>query len=101
MIPETSPRQRRASYIKKSWPKDAAKHINEFKSGIKVLNGPYGPYVTDGKKNARIAKDVDPASLTKLKLKNCLMLHQLKSEALSASGLPKPKSSHRVKEVAW
>lgn len=43
--------------------KDAAKHIQEFKNGIKVLNGPYGPYVTDGKKNARIAKDVDPAAL--------------------------------------
>ncbi|MDB5175265.1 MAG: topoisomerase [Candidatus Saccharibacteria bacterium] len=44
--------------------KDAAKHINEFASGIKILNGPYGPYVTDGKKNARIAKDVDPKGLT-------------------------------------
>jgi DNA topoisomerase-1 len=44
--------------------KEAEKHINEFASGIKVLNGPYGPYVTDGKKNARIAKDVDPKSLT-------------------------------------
>jgi DNA topoisomerase I len=44
--------------------KDAAKHIKEFKGGIKILNGPYGPYVTDGKKNARIAKDQDPAKLT-------------------------------------
>jgi DNA topoisomerase-1 len=44
--------------------KDAAKHIQEFKSGIKVLNGPYGAYITDGKKNVRIAKDVDPAKLT-------------------------------------
>lgn len=45
--------------------KDAAKHINEFpKSGIKVLNGPYGPYITDGKKNVRIAKDADPKAIT-------------------------------------
>ena len=44
--------------------KDAARNIAEFASGIKILNGPYGPYVTDGKKNARIAKDVDPKSLT-------------------------------------
>ena len=34
---------------------------------IKILNGPYGPYVTDGKKNARIpknqvAKDLDEAA---------------------------------------
>lgn len=52
--------------------KDAAKHINEFASGIKVLNGPYGPYVTDGKKNARIAKDVDPTKLTEAAAKKLL-----------------------------
>jgi len=52
--------------------KDAAKHINEFKSGIKILNGPYGPYITDGKKNARIAKDVDPASITEAEAKKLL-----------------------------
>ena len=43
---------------------DANKEINIFEdSGIKVLNGPYGPYVTDGKVNARIPKDTDPKSL--------------------------------------
>lgn len=52
--------------------KDAAKNINEFASGIKVLNGPYGPYVTDGKKNARIAKDVDPTKLTEEDAKELL-----------------------------
>lgn len=31
---------------------------------IKVLNGPYGPYVTDGKTNAKIPKDVKPESIT-------------------------------------
>ncbi len=44
--------------------KDAAKNIKEFSNGVKILNGPYGPYVTDGKKNARIAKDKDPAAIT-------------------------------------
>lgn len=44
--------------------KDAAKNIKEFDGGIKILNGPYGPYITDGKKNARIAKDQDPAKLS-------------------------------------
>ena len=34
------------------------------KSGVKVLNGPYGPYVTDGKKNVRVPKDTDPKSLS-------------------------------------
>jgi DNA topoisomerase-1 len=52
--------------------KDAAKHIKEFASGIKILNGPYGPYVTDGKKNARIAKDQDPAKLTEPQAKTLL-----------------------------
>ena len=44
---------------------DAEKEINIFEDeGISVLNGRYGPYVTDGKKNAKIPKDKEPASLT-------------------------------------
>jgi len=34
------------------------------KEGISVLNGQYGPYVTDGKKNARIPKSTDPKTIT-------------------------------------
>ncbi len=46
---------------------DANREINIFESsGIKVLNGMYGPYVTDGKKNARIPKDVDPKTLDEM-----------------------------------
>jgi DNA topoisomerase-1 len=52
--------------------KDAAKNIKEFASGLKILNGPYGPYVTDGKKNARIAKDQDPTKLTEAAAKTIL-----------------------------
>lgn len=52
--------------------KDAAKNIAEFDSGIKILNGPYGPYITDGKKNARIAKDADPAKITETEAKKLL-----------------------------
>ena len=33
-------------------------------TGIQVLNGRYGPYITDSKKNAKIPKDRDPKSLT-------------------------------------
>jgi DNA topoisomerase-1 len=29
-----------------------------------VLNGRYGPYITDGKKNGKIPKDREPASMT-------------------------------------
>jgi DNA topoisomerase-1 len=54
--------------------KDASKYIQEFASGIKVVNGPYGPYITDGKKNARIPKDkdIDPAKLTEAECKKLL-----------------------------
>jgi DNA topoisomerase-1 len=44
---------------------DANKIIRVYEEqGISILNGRYGPYVTDGNKNARIAKDVEPTSLT-------------------------------------
>jgi DNA topoisomerase-1 len=46
---------------------DANREINVFdSSGIKVLNGMYGPYITDGKKNVRVPKDVDPKTLDEL-----------------------------------
>jgi DNA topoisomerase-1 len=57
---------------------DAAKSIQEFSSGIKVLNGPYGPYVTDGKKNARINAKQNPAKLTEKQAKELLALHKTK-----------------------
>ena len=38
--------------------------IKDFGNGVQVLNGRYGPYITDGEKNARMPKDREPASLT-------------------------------------
>jgi len=38
--------------------------ITDFGDGIQVLNGRYGPYITDGGKNAKIPKDREPKSLT-------------------------------------
>lgn len=44
---------------------DAKKMIKVFDdSDIRVQHGPYGPYVTNGKKNAKIPKDREPESLT-------------------------------------
>lgn len=43
---------------------EAEKNIADFGDGIKVLNGRYGPYITDGKKNAKIPKDTDPKAIT-------------------------------------
>ncbi len=42
---------------------EAARHINTF-GNIEILNGRFGPYVTDGTKNAKVPKDVDPKTLT-------------------------------------
>jgi DNA topoisomerase-1 len=38
--------------------------IKDFGNGVQVLNGRYGPYITDGEKNARIPKDQEPKDLT-------------------------------------
>jgi DNA topoisomerase-1 len=44
---------------------DANRLILDFPdAGIQVLNGRYGPYITDKQRNAKIAKDKDPKSLT-------------------------------------
>ena len=52
---------------------EASKTIKSFPENdkVKVLNGRYGPYIQVGKRNVRIPKDKDPASLT---LKECLQL---------------------------
>jgi len=51
---------------------DANRIILDFEDeGIQVLNGRYGPYITDKKKNARVPKDRDPKTLT---LEECVEL---------------------------
>jgi DNA topoisomerase I len=52
-------------FYKEKLEKEANKYIKQFDGGISVINGPYGPYITDGKKNAPIPKDTEPSSLTK------------------------------------
>lgn len=56
---------------------------------IQVLNGRFGPYITDGEKNGKIPKDRDPASLT-----------QAECEALLAEGKPVRKGGRFGKKVA-
>ncbi|MBS0458386.1 MAG: DNA topoisomerase I [Proteobacteria bacterium] len=41
-------------------------------SPIEVLNGRYGPYITDGEKNGKIPKDREPASLTQAECEEIL-----------------------------
>lgn len=51
---------------------EAEKNISDFGDGIKVLNGRYGPYITDGSKNVKIPKDTDPKSITHEQAKSLL-----------------------------
>lgn len=50
---------------------EAEKHIADF-GGIKVLNGRFGPYVTDGKKNAKVPKGTDAKALSEAEAKKLL-----------------------------
>ena len=52
---------------------DANKHIKNFPgTDIEVLNGRWGPYITDGLKNAKIPKDKEPTSLTQKECEDLL-----------------------------
>ncbi len=48
------------------------KNIADFGDGIKVLKGRFGPYITDGTKNAKIPKDTEPKSITHEQAKELL-----------------------------
>jgi DNA topoisomerase-1 len=52
---------------------ESNKFIKEFPENptVKVVNGQYGPYISVGKRNVKIPKDTDPATLT---LEDCLKL---------------------------
>ena len=52
--------------------KEANKYVAQFSSGISIVNGPYGQYVTDGKKNARIPKTTDATTMTETEAKALL-----------------------------
>jgi DNA topoisomerase-1 len=54
-------------------------------TSIQVLNGKFGPYISDGEKNGKIPKDRDPKSLT-----------QAECEALLAEGKPVRKFGRKA-----
>ncbi|MGE0386955.1 MAG: DNA topoisomerase I [Gammaproteobacteria bacterium] len=44
---------------------DAARNIKSFEgTTLRILNGRFGPYITDGTRNARVPKDSDPAGIS-------------------------------------
>jgi DNA topoisomerase-1 len=63
--PFTLELQRAIEIVEAKLAADRERTIQDFPdAGIQVLKGRYGPYVTDRKKNAKVPKDRDPASLT-------------------------------------
>ena len=76
---------------------DANKIINQFQdSEIQILRGRYGPYITDGKKNARVPKDREPESLT---LAECQALIE-SAPVPRARGTKKKKTKKKVAKKA-
>ena len=67
--PFTITLERALELIEEKKKADKEKFIQTFEdSDIQVLKGQYGPYITNGKKNAKIPKDKEPEKLT---LKEC------------------------------
>ncbi len=74
---------------------DANRIILDFpEEGIQVLNGRYGPYITDGNKNAKIPKDTEPKELD---LETC---KKLIAEAPERRGRGKKKKAAAKKKKA-
>lgn len=86
--PFTITQERARELITEKAEAEAKRLIKEFAgTTLKVVNGRFGPYITDGKKNAKIPKDTAPDSLT---LQQCQTLLE---EAPAAK--PRRKISRR------
>ncbi len=86
--PFTLTLERALELVKEKKEFDATREIKVFAdAGIKILRGRYGPYITDGTKNARIPKDVeDPETLT---LETC-------QELIEKAPMPKSKRKKKA-----
>ena len=82
--PYTVTLERAREVIRLKQEADANRLILDFPDdGIQVLNGRYGPYITDKKKNAKIPKDRDPKTLT---LEECKALIEAAPERTGRFG---------------
>jgi DNA topoisomerase I len=71
--PYTITPERALEVIREKEIADANRLILDFPdAGIQVLNGRYGPYITDKSRNAKIPKDRDPKSLTLVECQSML-----------------------------
>ena len=80
---------------------EAEKNIADFGDGVKVLNGRFGPYITDGTKNAKIPKDTDPKTITHeqaLELLKAAPAKPARRGRASAKPSKSPRKSRRSKK---
>ena len=76
---------------------DANRIIQDFEEqGIQVLNGRYGPYVTNKEKNARVPKDTDPKTLS---LEQCIEMLE-KAPVRGRRGKKKKAGTKKTAEKA-
>lgn len=90
--PYTIPLEKAIELIQNKRIADANKVIKTFPENpdIQVLNGRFGPYIKAGKKNVKIPKDKEPASLT---LEECVALAENAPEKRGRWGARAPKAS--------
>ncbi|ABM63089.1 DNA topoisomerase I [Halorhodospira halophila] len=62
--PYTITKERAHELVREKKQADANRIIHDFGDGIQILRGRYGPYITNGEKNAKVPKDREPDSLT-------------------------------------
>jgi len=88
--PYTITLERALEVIREKQIADANRLILDFpEAGIQVLNGRYGPYITDKERNARMPKGQDPKALT---LEEC--------RELLAAAPPRRKGGFRGRKAA-
>jgi DNA topoisomerase-1 len=93
--PYTVTLERAEELIREKKEIDANRIIQDFaEEGIQVLNGRYGPYVTDGSRNGKIPKDRDPKTLT---LDECKTI--LESAPVRAGRFGKKKTAAAAKQA--
>ena len=74
--------------------------IQDFGNGVQVLNGRFGPYITDGEKNARIPKDQDPKTLTEAQCVELLAAAPVKKGRGAAKKAAAKKAAPAAKKAA-
>ena len=96
--PYTIPSEKAIELIEAKRVADANKTIKVFEGNpdIQILNGRFGPYIKAGKKNVKIPKDREPASLT---LDECITLAENAPEKRGRWGRAAAARSPQVKEV--